>query len=251
MKLRYGVGTIVESRGSFAEVIEVGIVLPERKSVYSKIKWLDKWGHEQLVISNSLSQGAFSNPYAPMVYGVGFLGVGNYENKTHRKHYTVWRSLLNRVYDLTAKEKSLFRPYVDCLTVEEWHCFQSFAAWCETQVGFSVSGYELDKDLLVRGNKLYSPETCCFIPARINTLIVRSSSSPNGYWHTKDKRWTFSYRELSGKKVANSFNDPSKGKLWYKENKERVIKEAAELYKNQIDPRAYEALLSWEISIDN
>lgn len=83
--------------------------------------------------------------------------------------------MVRRTHSSSFKEQKL--SYKDCEICEEWKYFSKFKAWMETQ---DWEGKELDKDLIVRGNKLYSPETCAFIDRKINTFIVESLNKTNG-----------------------------------------------------------------------
>ncbi|MFW9603103.1 MAG: hypothetical protein ACMV1B_12410 [Prevotella sp.] len=80
--------------------------------------------------------------------------------------YKRWVSMLNRVYN---SSKSKCPTYEGCSVCEEWLTFSNFKAWMEQQ---DWEGKHLDKDLLVYNNKVYSPETCIFIPASLNSCLV-------------------------------------------------------------------------------
>ena len=61
--------------------------------------------------------------------------------------------------------------YIDCEVSDEFCNFQNFAKWYDRKIYTSSYALELDKDLLVRDNKIYSPSTCCFIPKEINNNL--------------------------------------------------------------------------------
>jgi hypothetical protein len=119
--------------------------------------------------------GNIRNPYHKSVYGVGYLGVGKF--KAHigvksTKMYKVWSGMLERCY---SEKYHIKKPtYKDCSVDERWHNFQVFAEWHKKNY---KEGFELDKDILVKGNKIYSPETCCFVPQKINEVFKTSSSN--------------------------------------------------------------------------
>jgi len=80
--------------------------------------------------------------------------------------YQCWRQMINRCYHPSALAK---RPtYMDCSVCDEWLTFSNFKAWMEIQ---DWKGKQLDKDLLVPGNKVYSPECCVFIDRNLNSFI--------------------------------------------------------------------------------
>lgn len=80
--------------------------------------------------------------------------------------HRVWSDMIRRCYSERFKEK--YPTYKECTCCPEWIYFSKFKAWMETQ---DWEGKELDKDLLFEGNKIYSPETCIFIPQRVNKFM--------------------------------------------------------------------------------
>jgi hypothetical protein len=82
-------------------------------------------------------------------------------------YYSTWASMLSRCYSAKAQDK---RPtYRDCTVSEEWRTFSNFKEWMEKQ---EWKGLQLDKDLLIEGNKIYSPETCVFVTLMVNSFIL-------------------------------------------------------------------------------
>jgi len=107
------------------------------------------------------------------VYGVG-LNDSNYqvqpiiESKQIRcPYYEVWRGMLQRCYDPKYQKKQ--PTYVGCTVCDSWLVFSSFKSWMEQQ---NWVGNQLDKDLLILGNKHYSPDTCMFVPSEVNSLLT-------------------------------------------------------------------------------
>lgn len=90
--------------------------------------------------------------------------------------YRVWDSMLDRCY--SDKLKSRLPTYIDVTCCEEWLLFSNFANWAKDKY---VEGYHLDKDILVRNNKIYSPATCVFLAPAVNTIITLSSASRGKY----------------------------------------------------------------------
>lgn len=68
--------------------------------------------------------------------------------------------------------------YVGCSTVPEWHYFMTFRAWMLEQ---DWEGKQLDKDLLVNGNKVYGPDTCVFVDSMVNNFILERKNG-RGEW---------------------------------------------------------------------
>lgn len=85
--------------------------------------------------------------------------------------YNAWRNMLGRCY-------GGHPSYKDCSVTPEWHRFSAFAEWAEPRY---LDGYELDKDLLDRAARVYSPETCIFVPVRLNRLLNNRSKARGKY----------------------------------------------------------------------
>lgn len=89
--------------------------------------------------------------------------------------YVKWYEMIRRCY---SKRYHNRQPTYICVEVcQEWLTFSKFKAWMETQ---DWEGKELDKDLLLEGNKLYEPTTCCFISKTLNCFIKDTYHSLKG-----------------------------------------------------------------------
>ena len=111
----------------------------------------------------------------------------------------------------------------------------------------------LDKDIIKKGNKVYSPNTCVFVPHSINTLFVKSNKVRGEYYigvYKNGNKFEAQLSKGNGKQIPLGLYDtPEEAFLTYKQAKEAYIKEVAEEYKGKIDPRAYEALMKYEVEI--
>jgi len=119
----------------------------------------------------SIRRGAVRYPYHKSVFDTGYLGVGKHSTATKYNGkivYDTWNSMLQRCY---SKGSSVKTPTYKNVTVhKDWHNFQNFAEWFLTN---SVKDYVLDKDLLsTENNKIYSKDTCIFIPRGLNSFIT-------------------------------------------------------------------------------
>lgn len=132
--------------------------------------------------------------------------------------------------------------------------FQQFADWAIQQVGYGVPGYQLDKDLLVPGNKVYCQETCCFLPREINMALQRDQSNkksglPVGIYrnHKSDLKATISIR---GKNVhlastpTSTEADIAHLSALYETAKSAYLKALAIEHQLNLDPRAFAALMA-------
>lgn len=238
--------------GTWATVIEYN------SSKRIKVRFEDAHGYEGVYISGSLKSGSFRNPYDPNIYGVGFYGVGKEPTSINGKTnplLSMWSLMLKRCYANTGELED--RSYFDCSVVGEWHNFQNFASWAHMQVGFNLETRNLDKDILVKGNREYGPDTCCFVPSRINMLFVRATTVrgklPVGLYFNKEKQ---KYQSQCNDENCKStylgrFETITEAFITYKIYKESVIKKVAEQYKEIIDPRVYTALLKYEVELDD
>jgi len=86
--------------------------------------------------------------------------------------YSRWVAMLRRCYSKSYQEK--YPTYANCKVCDEWLTFSNFKAWMERQ---DWQGKELDKDLLVKGNKIYSPEKCTFLDSSVNSFILDRAAS--------------------------------------------------------------------------
>lgn len=109
-----------------------------------------------------------------LVYGVG-INDAPYTVKGEGFHcpfHRKWSDMMTRAYsDAYHKQRPTYRDVEVC---EEWQTFTNFKAWMETQ---DWQGKELDKDLKVPGNRVYSPDACLFVSPRVNTLIESCRAS--------------------------------------------------------------------------
>lgn len=140
-----------------------------------KIGFLDDYKHERLVDIKSIRTGRIKNPYKASVCDKGFLGVGEHSSASNKHMYSKWKKMIERCYD-PKKMGSIF--YSDCIVCDEWLNYQNFAEWFLSQPEYRHK-FDLDKDLLSNGIKIYSPSTCTLLPSRINSAIARNYKCDN------------------------------------------------------------------------
>lgn len=202
-----------------------------------------------------LKNGEVRNPYHPNKYGAGFIGEGDYRAATKRGHtleYRYWTGVMERGH--SEAFKAIKPTYKDCYVDSEWHNFQNFARWCNTQKGFGKDGWHLDKDLLVKGNKKYSKDTCVFIPPEINLAISLKKSTrgdlPIGVTYTNGF-YRAQWGEFGIQQQSETLKCPYECFLIYKQNKENHLKVLAELWEGEIEDVAVEALINFEVELDD
>lgn len=199
-----------------------------------------------------LTKGQIKNPYHPSLFGVGYLSVGKYKafnGKDLTILYKTWHGMLRRCYDEKHQEK--YPTYKDCSVSKEWLNFQMFAEWFEKNY---VDGWCLDKDILIKGNKVYSLETCCFIPQEINNLFTKANKIRGKYPIGVSKQGNKFVAKLYKKDRQTHlgyFNTPEEAFQAYKVAKEVYIKEVADKYKGQITDQIYRILIYYKVKIDD
>ena len=196
------------------------------------------------------------DPYAPTVFGVGYHGVGIYapsNNGVHTQASRMWKGMLNRCYNIKYLEKK--PTYKGCEVCPEWHNFQNFAKWHEDNY-YEIEGQEmhLDKDILTKGNRIYSPETCVFVPEAINSLLTKRQSCrgdlPIGvHFCSKGKKYIAQCGVSGQRTYLGRFDSPMEAFNTYKAFKEKEIKRVADLYKDRIPYKLYLALYNYTVEI--
>ena len=202
-----------------------------------------------------IKNGNVKDPYSPSVYGVGVVGTKYpaYEYGVATKEYILWCNMLKRCYSAVFKTKQL--TYKDCEVSDNFKHYEYFYEWCHKQIGFGNEGWQLDKDLLVKGNKVYSENTCVFIHKEINSVLTKRENMRGEYligvcWHKKDKAFVAMVSKSKGKREwLGTFNTEIEAFNAYKRAKESFVKEQADKWKSKIDPRAYNALMNYEVEI--
>ena len=200
------------------------------------------------------------DPLTKTVCGVGYLGVGKYKagaggSGKLTREYRVWTQMIVRCYDDSKDNASRYvkRGVIVC---DEWHCFQTFAEWFNR---YSREGYQLDKDIIVQGSKIYSPETCCMVPQKINALFITGSYSvkskrlPVGLTEYPTKKYGLRYSvnvRVDGKQICKGiYPDIEEALDSYTKAKEGIVKEMAREYleKGLITTWVYRALMRWKV----
>ena len=214
-------------------------------------------GYEMVARLNHIRNGEVKDLHSPSVHGVGIIGA-KYpvsEGGIHTKDYALWKNMLTRCYSDSYKKKH--PTYEGCEVSENFKSYEYFYEWCQNQIGFDNEGWQLDKDLLVKGNKVYSENSCIFIPSEINTLLIKRAASRGGYligvsWSKTNKAFVAKVGKSKGKREhLGYFNTELEAFNAYKTAKEAFVKEQANKWKDKIDERAYNALMNYKVSTDD
>ena len=199
--------------------------------------------------------GNVKDNFYKSVCGVGYLGnTSTSKNKKVKHSYRIWLGMIRRCYNPRGcYDKMVY--YKDCSVCDEWLCYANFEKWYNENY-YEVNNEEmnLDKDILVKGNKIYSPNTCIFVPQRINTLFIkgkgRRGQFPMGVSYDKTRKNFRVLLNIDRKiKTFSRYKTKEEAFLVYKQAKEKYIKQVADEYKDKIPKRLYDAMYKYEIEI--
>lgn len=211
---------------------------------------------------NAFIKGMVENPYYTSVYGVGIRG-NKYPTKINgsmTKEYSAWFQMIRRCFNKKEKEKHPTYQNVACC--DEWLLFENFYEWLHGQENFNkwLNGdkWAIDKDILVKGNKTYSPETCCLVPQNVNVLFTKHDAArgdcPIGVIKHRDRYAARCMNPFIGKQITLGYRlTESSAFNVYKSYKENIIKQVArnEYLNGNITKACYEAMVNYEVEIDD
>ena len=211
---------------------------------------------------NHFKKGEIKCPYEPRYYGKGYLGEGKYivcENKKLKREYKIWYNMLKRCYDPKYQEKH--PTYKGCRVEDYLLNFQHMGKWIEENY-YEVSGEQmcLDKDILCKGNKVYSRETCIFVPQRINLLFTKRDNDrgdcPIGVDQLPSGNYEVRCWDGYGKRVnLGTYSSKEEAFQVYKNYKERIIREVIDSYEGKIPEPFYsrlkKAMYNYKVEIDD
>ena len=151
----------------YRKAIDIDVYFPEYDWIFEHTRY------------NDFKNGTIKCPYEPRVFGHGYLGEGKYKTRENGKltdEYDIWRHMLERCYDPKYQER--YPTYKDCRVEDYLLNFQHMGEWIDKNY-YEIPGETmcLDKDILCKGNKVYSRETCIFVTQKINSLFVKSDKS--------------------------------------------------------------------------
>lgn len=218
------------------------------------VEFDDKYKYRYWTSYGNFQRGQLTNPYeCRSKDGLGFIGIGDYSSKDHKVAYAKWMAMLQRCTNPIADKST--ESYVECEVCDKWMNFQNFAKWYyENEYPCNNEPLCVDKDILIHGNKIYSPDTCILVPQRINLLFIkeyaRRGDLPIGVQkHTSDGKYASVLSTSTGVKYLGLFTDSNLAFATYKKEKEKYIKKVADSYKNIIPQKVYEAIVNYRIKI--
>ena len=219
------------------------------------------WTFKHAIYKN-FKNGKIKCPYEPKVCGVGYVGEGKYKTRENGKitdEYKIWYDMIQRCYEPKYQEKH--PTYKGCKAENDWLNFQNMGEWIEDNY-YEVPGEKmcLDKDILYKGNKIYSRKTCIFVPQRINTLFIKCNKSRGKDPIGVDQLPSGNYRVFCnngyGKYIyLGVYSTKEEAFRVYKEYKEKLIKETIDSYEGIIPEPHYSrlktAMYNYEVELDD
>ena len=221
------------------------------------IEFQDEYKTRVKCTYRGFKNGEIKNPNHKTVESVGYMGLGEYSYTTNPESYKKWCDMIIRCYN--PYELNKHPTYIDCYIEDEMLCYQNFAKWYEeNHYEIPNEALELDKDILYKGNKIYSKNTMILVPHRINCLFTKSSSKRGEYpigvnYYKKYNCLVVRCQTLERRVHLGYFslNEPFKAFTTYKNFKENYIKKVADEYKELIPAELYKAMYEYEVEIND
>lgn len=177
------------------------------------------------------------------------------EDGKKTKEYECWYQMIRRCR--SKKEKLRNPTYQDVSCCEEWLNYDVFYLWLTKQPNYLKwrnGKFDLDKDILIKGNRIYSPSTCVLVPKEVNYLFVKSNARrgvlPIGVSYVKKHNKYLAHFNCGGKGISIGLYDSSEEAFdAYKTYKERYIKEVAEKFyaSDDITYECYNAMMNYVV----
>lgn len=238
----HGVGEMFENEYGKYEII---------KRIYGKraiVRFLETRTEVEDTICNirNLRVKDHSNP---IIFGVGYIGKRRNSNVaiSKNKAYRTWHNMLLRCYSI--ENQKLHPTYSDCYVCKEWHNFSVFEQWYNENC---IDDFYLDKDILIKSNKEYAPDKCCFVPCEINSLFTKREkcrgNCPIGV-HINWNKFRAVLNKGRNRIHLGLYKTKEEAFQAYKKAKEAWIKEVANKWKDKLKPNVYEALMNYQVEI--
>jgi hypothetical protein len=188
-------------------------------------------------------------------------GSGKWQQYEIVNRHTIW-TVSGRVFnDMNSRcivggyKQKVQQTYIGCYTSENFKDFQFFTNWHMSQIGFGLDTYELDKDFIVLGNKLYSEDTCVLIPSALNTFFgdarkIRGTYPQGVVWHPQRHKFQAQIKINNKNTYLGIFKTVEEASAAYKTAKEA---EAQRWHQRLIagefvvDKRVVERMKTWRL----
>jgi hypothetical protein len=211
------------------------------------IEFQDEHKYTTNTTYSNFKTGQIKNPYDKSIWGVGYLGE---ETETHFVNnacipsFGAWTNMIERCYAENLRYKH--QAYEKCTMCKEWHNYQNFRKWYDDNYYNVGEGrMHIDKDVLIKDNKVYSHQTCIFLPQRINMLFIKKNRTTDSDLPTGIRRTKEGFSSTYNGKWIGNYKILEEALYHYNIYKQIHINKVAEEYKGKIPDYIYYALLNW------
>ncbi|MBK5239803.1 hypothetical protein [Clostridium sp.] len=196
-----------------------------------------------------------------LVAGIGIYENGDFkiydENDKMTREYFTWRNMCKRC-EIGGDTQHKYTTYIGCSVSLDFIHFQDYAQWY-TENYYKVPGQrmELDKDILMKGNKTYSPSTCVLVPQAINSLLLKSDKTRGKWligvtWNKAHNKFESRCRNGKGKRLfLGYYNTEIEAYLSYVKEKEIQIKLRADEFSLYLPMKVYTSLINYKVDIND
>jgi hypothetical protein len=164
--------------------------------------------------------------------------------RTKTRESILWYGIKNRCYG--GRHKS----YTGCSMSENFLDFQFFARWCNNQIGWNEDGWHLDKDFLVEGNKVYSEDTCLFVPRVINNIFSDTPENSSGLtgavWISHSNKYQARCSEFGKQYSYGLYPTAEEAHNVWVEKKNEYVQKVSEMYKGRVRDEVYHRLVNFK-----
>lgn len=244
----------VNKQGSLMKVVEYN------NASDIVVEFQDEYKYKKHTQYQNFKSGSVKNPYYPSVHDIGIIGTKYpvWENGRPTKEYSIWATMLKRCFYKKLKDSQ--PTYKEVICCKEWLLYENFYEWLCRQPNFdkwkNSKRYALDKDILVKNNKVYSPETCCLVPQNVNCLFLKREANrgdfPIGVRKNGNLFSACCHNPFTNKtEKLGTYQTIDDAFQAYKRYKEYLIKQVAEVeYEvGNITKECYEAMMSYVVEI--
>lgn len=214
-----------------------------------------KYGNVESTKAPNIRSGFVSNRMRKTICGVGYIGVGNFRPVVDGEKtlaYIKWHSMLSRCYS-EQKSQSTIKSglcYREARVSEEWHNFQNFAEWFNSEISKITCADEvicLDKDIL-SASKTYSKETCLLVPYKINIAVQLGSKKEfelaHVYYCSKRNKYCAGITK-DGKLTRGRFQNKQEAIDFYFKEKSAYLLELINRYKYKLPKETAGAVINY------
>lgn len=184
-------------------------------------------GYEYVTSYNHIQHLEVRDRFFKGKYG-NYAGIGEVDKEA----YKIWYNMIHRCNNQNG--------YKDVIICDEWSDFSNFLKWYNNQ--YKEDGWHLDKDILSNNGRIYSPETCCFLPPELNTFFEKHKKA-KGYSYNKRRKKYEAYCRDRGRYVhLGLYSTPSEARTTYLGYKRNLLEELVKPYFNKISVELYNAM---------